>query len=380
MRTTRLRLLAAAITMASAAAGCTAPSDQEGSEAVRGPVTAPSSPATTPSQQSTPDRIFVRVQFDDTIDDTEVAALEALAGVAAVTARREDDGALWSSRRADGTPVDQLPPEFKVSVALEVDRPELPVHPGPGEVVLTAAGAALRDLGVGSVVELTDRTERTVVAVTDDPVLQDVEFVVAEQDAASLGIRERQRALVTLQQGADTDALVAAIGSLLGPDALVQARPALDRPMVLSLPATKSRFGEFAFKDLPGRDIRAGASWIEEYVVETEIPIIGTVVCNRLIIDDLTAVMNDLIDTGLAAEIDPDLYGGCWAPRRINRNANLSRHAWGIAIDVNVDFDQPGLGPIPSDGVIEAFERHGFRWGGDYPVPDNHHFEWIGTG
>lgn len=384
---TRFRLLAATLVVAMAAVGCTAPSAQEGSEAVPGPVTAPtaptapaSTPSPTASPQSTPDRIFVRVQFDDTIDDAEVVAMEALPGVAAVSARREDDGALWSSRRADGTPVDDLPPEFKVSVALEVDRPELPVHPGPGEVVLTAAGAALRDLDVGAVVELTDRVERTVVAVTDDPTLDDIEFVVADEDAESLEIRERQRALVTLEETADTDELVAAISSLLGSDAIVQARPALDRPMVLSLPATKARFGEFAFRDLPGRDIQAGASWIEEHVVETEIPIIGTVICNRLIIDDLAAVMNDLIEAGLEREIDPDLYGGCWAPRRINRNANLSRHAWGIAIDVNVDFDEPGLGPIPSDGVIEAFERHGFRWGGDYPVPDNHHFEWVGTG
>lgn len=379
----RFRLLAATLAVAMAAVGCTAPTDQEGSKAGRGPLSTVSSPAATSSPtaapQSAPDRIFVRVQFDDAIDDAEVAAMEALPGVAAVSARREDDGALWSSRRADGTPVDDLPPEFKVSVALEVDRPGLPVHPGPGEVVLTAAGAASRDLDVGSVVELTDRVERTVVAVTDDPTLDDVEFVVADEDAESLEIRERQRALITLEQGADADGLVAAISSLLGPDAIVQARPALDRPMVLSLPATKTRFGEFAFKDLPGRDIRAGASWIEEYVVETEIPIIGTVVCNRLIIDDLTDVMNDLIDSGLAAEIDPDLYGGCWSPRRINKNANLSRHAWGIAIDINVDFDEPGLGPIPSDGVIETFERHGFRWGGDYPVPDNHHFEWVGT-
>lgn len=392
MPANRFRLLVATLVVALAAVGWSAATDGEESTTDREDTKAepaatatPSDPApatsTSPPQPaSAPDRIFVRVQFDDIIDDAEVAALEALPGVAAVSARREDDGALWSSRRANGTPVDDLPPEFKVSVALEVDRPGLPVHPGPGEVVLTAAGAAFRDLDVGAVVELTDRVERTVVAVTDDPALADVEFVVADEDAESLEIRERQRALITLEETADTDELVAAISSLLGSDAIVQARPALDRPMVLSLPATKARFGEFAFRDLPGRDIQAGASWIEEYVVETEIPIIGTVVCNRMIIDDLTAVMDDLIEAGLEREIDPDLYGGCWAPRRINRNANLSRHAWGIAIDVNVDFDEPGLGPIPSDGVIEAFERHGFRWGGDYPVPDNHHFEWVGTG
>lgn len=380
----RSRLLVATVVAAVATVGCSGSVDPGNAKAVRGALSAPNAPAPDPSPTASPpqapDRLFVRVQFDDVIDDAEVAALEALPGVADVSARREDDGALWSSRRADGTPVDDLPADFKISVALEVDRPGLPVHPGAGEVVLTSAGAAFRDLDVGSVVVLTDRVERTVVAITDDPALQDVEFVVADEDAAALGIRGRQRAVVRLEDGAAVEKLVAAASSLLGPDAIVQPRAALNRPMVLSLPETKQQFGEFPFKDLPGRDIQAGATWIDEYVVQTEIPVIGTVVCNRLIIDDLTAVMNDLIEAELDDEIDPDLYGGCWAPRRINKNANLSRHAWGIAIDINVDFEEPGLGPIPSDSVIETFERHGFRWGGDYPIPDNHHFEWVGTG
>lgn len=371
--------------MAVGVAACTTAPVDGSSKAVRGPVVdgAPDvAPAPQSAQHDAVDltAVFVRVQYEDVIDDAELEALRAIPGVTEVTARRQDDSALWASRRSDGTPVDDLPSDFKIPVALEVDRPELPVHPGPGEVVLTAAGRAHRDLDVGAVVELTDRVPRTVVAITDDAALHDVEFVVAAEDAASLGVRGRQRAQLSLADRTDAEAVAAAAASLLGPDTIAQPRPPLERPMVLSLPATKARFGEFAFKDLSGRDIQAGVSWIEEYVERTEIPVIGTVVCNRLIIDDLTAVMVDLQEAGLADEIDPDLYGGCWVPRRVNKNANLSRHAWGIAIDVNVDFDAPGLGPIPSDGVIEAFERHGFRWGGDYPIPDNHHFEWVGTG
>ena len=59
-------------------------------------------------------------------------------------------------------------------------------------------------------------------------------------------------------------------------------------------------------------------------------------------------------------------------PRELDRRLDAA------GIDINVDFSQPGLGPIPSEGVIAAFERHGFRWGGDYPIPDNHHFELVG--
>jgi len=371
------RLLLVALVVTAGVVGCTVPVTDGGEPTVSNGTDV--APAPEPSAESAlvPTSVFVRVS--DVIDDAQLAALGEIPGVESVTARREDDGALWSSRRSDGTPVDDLPEGFKISVALEVDRPALPVHPGPGEVVLTATGATHRDLDVGGVVELADRVERTVVAITDDPILDDIEFVVAAQDAASLSVRERQRGLLRLADGADVKEVIRLTTDVLGPNAIVQERVAQDRPLVLSLPETKARFGEFAFKDLDGRDIQIGASWIDEYVVKTEIPVIGRVVCNRLIIDDLTAVMQDIIDERLADEIDPDLYGGCWAPRRINRNANLSRHAWGIGIDINVDFEAPGLGPIPSDGVIAAFERHGFRWGGDYPIPDNHHFEWVGT-
>ena len=71
---------------------------------------------------------------------------------------------------------------------------------------------------------------------------------------------------------------------------------------------------------------------------------------------------------------------GCFHPRRIAYGReNLSRHAWGIAIDLNVDFSQPGAGPVPPQEFIEIWGRHGFRWGGDFTTPDNHHFEWVGT-
>ncbi len=342
--------------------------------------TVPPSPQASPSPTAPATYVFLRVQFEDVIDDAELAALAELPGVADVLSRREDDGALWASRRADGTPVDDLPAEFKISVALEVERPALGLDLAAGEVAITTAGQQFRDLDVGSTVVLTDQVERTVVAVADDPALDDIEFVVAEEDAAALDVRGRQRGLLTLAPDADAEAVAAAAADLLGEDAITTVRVPDGRPIVLSLPATKARFGEFAFKDLPGRDIQAGVSWIRENIVDTTVPVLGRVVCHKGIIEPLTDVMEDLQASGLASEIDPDLYGGCWAPRRINKNANLSRHAWGIAVDVNVDFDAPGLGPIPSQGVIDAFARHGFRWGGDYPIPDNHHFEWVGTG
>ena len=341
------------------------------------PSVAAATDAPAPDTVATPaaqPQLFVRV--DDVIDDAELASLGQLDSVTWVVASQRDDVAMIASARSDGTSVDSLPDDFKISLAGQADQGTLGLQ--PGEVALTTEALPLRNLDVGGTLTLVDGGARRIVAIVDAPVYEGVEVIIADSEADALGFRERQRAVLTLSSGVDPETVAAAVRSLLGEDTVTQLRSTDDRDYVLSLPQTKARFGEFAFKDLDGRDIQAGVSWIRASIVTAQVPIIGRVVCHTLIIDDLTAVMQDIADAGLASEIDPDLYGGCWSPRRINRNANLSRHAWGIAIDVNVDFDAPGMGPIPSPEVITAFERHGFRWGGDYPIPDNHHFEWVG--
>ena len=111
-----------------------------------------------------------------------------------------------------------------------------------------------------------------------------------------------------------------------------------------------------------------------------EVPVLGTVRCHRDIVAPLRAAIDDVVAAGRRSELDPSRYGGCFSPRRISQGSSaLSHHAWGIAIDVNVDLSLPGLGPPPSPATIESFERQGFRWGGDFLVPDNHHFEWVGA-
>ena len=155
--------------------------------------------------------------------------------------------------------------------------------------------------------------------------------------------------------------------------------PARRAPLVLSLPDVKTRFGEFAFRDEDAdREVQQEAAWVTEHIVVAEVPLLGRVRCHAAIIDDLRAALQEVADAGLGDEIDPDLYGGCYHPRRIGEGSSLSRHSWGIAIDINVDISLPGLGPEPSPEVVDAFAANGFRWGGLFLSPDNHHFEWVG--
>lgn len=78
--------------------------------------------------------------------------------------------------------------------------------------------------------------------------------------------------------------------------------------------------------------------------------------------------------------------GGTWIWRRIARSKNLSAHAWGIAIDINVERSaywrwtyrgQPlkWQNRIPQE-IVDAFEAEGFIWGGRWVHYDTMHFEY----
>jgi hypothetical protein len=58
-------------------------------------------------------------------------------------------------------------------------------------------------------------------------------------------------------------------------------------------------------------------------------------------------------------------FGGCYAFRQVRGAKSLSRHSWGIAVDLDV-LDNPFLGKIPrvNKDVRFIMKEHGFAWGG----------------
>jgi hypothetical protein len=144
----------------------------------------------------------------------------------------------------------------------------------------------------------------------------------------------------------------------------------------------KEFFGDFNWHEDPrnkGRIIIEG-NWEDVYIVhEDEVPIVGFISCHKEIILDVMKVFYKIKERGLEQYIDVDDWanGGCFVPRHKNWNMRrgLSRHSWGIAVDVN-----PTENPYGSDGnqhpaVIEAFEKYGFIWGGRWNFKDPMHFE-----
>jgi hypothetical protein len=58
--------------------------------------------------------------------------------------------------------------------------------------------------------------------------------------------------------------------------------------------------------------------------------------------------------------------------------AAVSRHAWGLAVDLNATTNPYGYDSQQDPRLVEIMQSHGFVFGGDWPTPDPMHFEYVG--
>ncbi|MGH3112245.1 MAG: M15 family metallopeptidase, partial [Gaiellaceae bacterium] len=144
------------------------------------------------------------------------------------------------------------------------------------------------------------------------------------------------------------------------------------RPPIL----VKQRFGEFAAT--PQADpayLTIQPAWVEQNIVTTEVPLLGTVTCHRKLIPMVRGALYEIAASSHASEIK--VYSGCWASRTVSRSptAPPSYHAYGAAIDINAPQNPYGTEPTMNREIVRIFESWGFNWGGDFLIPDGHHFE-----
>jgi len=143
---------------------------------------------------------------------------------------------------------------------------------------------------------------------------------------------------------------------------------------VLPTAMVKEMFGDFQIKERDGTWITTEPSWREKNIQVKRMPILGNTRCHRLMWGPLEGALNQIVDEGLANTLSVEDFkksGGCYAPRRINRfdaGGSISRHAWGIAIDINTKSSY-------HPRVVEIFNSWGFAWGGTWTSPDEMHFE-----
>ena len=333
----------------------------------------------------------VLLRSGDRVPPGWAARAGAVPGVEEVLYVRRGQTLLQRVTRTSGEMVQQVRPGYAIPVDTLVADPRayasmLPGRPRgaveqlrAGEAVLGEAAAVRRGVDVGDSLEFAGG-KLYVGAVVDDASLNGAEMLISRPEA---GVQLRG-ALV-----------LARIGARGGDRALAQAF-ARDRGQVvwrgypygtrrgpIAQPGElKARFGEVAVKVPFGRDwVRLDPDWVRQNIVEEQLPILGPVKCNRVLMPRLRAALSDLERRGLSRLVDRGDFAGCYAPRRIPVTGALSLHALGLAVDLNAHANPYGKRSRQDPRLVRVMRRNGFTWGGAWPtVKDAMHFEWQGAG
>ncbi|WP_141015197.1 M15 family metallopeptidase [Nocardioides sambongensis] len=133
--------------------------------------------------------------------------------------------------------------------------------------------------------------------------------------------------------------------------------------------------GVFRYTPIGGGRVEPDPAWVASHIVTEQMPILGSMTCNKHMMPQLRAALLEIQQTGLADEINPDEYAGCYYPRFIAGSTTLSNHSYGLAIDINTPGNQRGTVGDLDRGVVAIFKKWGFAWGGDWSYTDPMHFE-----
>lgn len=297
---------------------------------------------------------------------------------------------LVESRKADGTVVDRTTESWVIPLdGAIVEADDLVSYLGSdlglteGDVVLGESAAALRGLEEGDTMTFETGSTLTVGAVVADAVFGESELIGLTASAFDAD-RFETRAAVIRYVG-PMSRLQAALDTLYGEDAgfglhgrfaFVDNGPRIVRSWVF----LKETFGEFEYRPGRGGSVEIDPSWVEENIVEVDIPLLGTTKCHRRFAETLGAVMNLLIAEGHDSNvIDPGAFYGCWNPRYIRGTTRLSRHSFGVAADINFTTRSGNRRGSPThEALLAAMEAYGVHSGHVWTNPDPGHFEFYG--
>jgi hypothetical protein len=249
-----------------------------------------------------------------------------------------------------------------------------------GKAVLGEHSARLRRLGPGGLLDFRTGSVRVGAIVPDDAVGWS-EVMLNRRVGHRLGIVHERYLLARTRRHVTRQRFARVVEPFIGDDPLRVDPPGTTpyvrvasgvKPPIL----VKEVFGEFAAT--PQSDpayLTIDPAWVDRNIVTTRVPLLGTVTCHRLLIPMVRGALRAVIRAGLASEIK--VYSGCWAARTVARSSTAppSAHAYGAAIDINAPYSPYGAPPNMNPEVVRIFEEWGFNWGGDFLIPDGHHFE-----
>ncbi len=183
----------------------------------------------------------------------------------------------------------------------------------------------------------------------------------------SMGVTSPQSIRKQLQKYAGTKASV----QILGPDLDINAT----QTAFLTGGNVAAAVGSFSYKANPDGTVNPDPRWVGAKITTEEMPIIGKVTGNRVMLPQLKAALGEVVTRGLSSKIYH--YDGCYVPRFIAHDPakGLSFHTFGTAIDLNAAANQRGTAGEMDRGVVDIFRKWGFAWGGDWHYTDPMHFE-----
>lgn len=156
-----------------------------------------------------------------------------------------------------------------------------------------------------------------------------------------------------------------------------------DKIPVLSGSKLKQMFGSFTYTNTGGGRIRIASAWTDANLTDCVLADANRgrdvrTQCHVKAKEPLERAFREVAERDLSRLIRT--YDGLWVPRHMvwNNSRPLSRHSWGVAFDLNAQWNAYGNGISPENRALnEIFNAYGFAWGGDWraAIRDAMHWE-----
>jgi hypothetical protein len=331
-------------------------------------------------------RSDVLISASDTLPENLVEKIRGIEGVRAATqfsmASLSIDGRTLTVAGVDPaefrsfTPVETAQAQFVWDrlaggeVAVDPSVPKKLV--GKGDMIKLGTRENSPSVHVGAYAPLAQRTA----GLGTVPVAQ---VAVNEKRAEQLGLPERNALLVstTVTPSEIKKQLKGALPPKTTLQILALEFRNASQTAVLAGTSVSDAIGKFTYTNGPDGTIKPDQRWVNDYIRTEEVPILGQVTCNKAYLPQLRGALNEVVQQGLASEINPEEYAGCYYPRYIGRSPEngLSLHSWGIAVDINVPGNLQGTRGEIDRRVVAIMKKWGMAWGGDWSYTDPMHFE-----
>ncbi len=262
----------------------------------------------------------------------------------------------------------------------------------PGKVLMGESAASVRQAKVGDVLTIRDQKfgphTVEVGGIVADSFVDWGDILMSPQTATILGeLKIANVTIVDIRSPKEVLSSIASKGITMGTSFRVAKSWENANPdKQLGTGVTKKLMGEFSFRPTTGGSIVVSPLFLSKRIVwghrYKDIPLVNN--CHRDVVPAIQGALTEIKEAGLAKFIDvqnSNSSGGCFVGR-YNRLAKMfgspSRHAWGMALDINTNTNQQGTTPHMNCDIVRIFRKWGFAWGGGFYPADGMHFEYVG--